>query len=71
MCRQCCIFSIDGEVVPREGDEVTYNRILIPPKNEKFSAVHVEIKHMKPGVTHETWEAPVKRSVSSSSSPSS
>lgn len=49
-------FSIDGEYVPKEGDEVTYKRMLIPPKNQKYMAVHVSITHLKEGETHETWE---------------
>lgn len=48
--------SVDGEFVPREGDDVTFKKCLLPPKNEKFSAVHVKITHMAEG-THEKWEA--------------
>ena len=32
-------FSVDGEFVPKEGDEVTYKKFLIPPKMEKHQAV--------------------------------
>ena len=42
--------------MPKEGDEVTYKKILIPPKNEKYQAVHVTIVDLAPGVTHERWE---------------
>lgn len=40
----------------KEGDEVTYKLCPIPPKMEKFSAVHVRIKHAKEGVQHERWD---------------
>ena len=58
--------SIDGEIVPKMGDRVKYKRLLIPPKNEKFSAVHVQIVQMNPAIPHETWEEPPRRSVSDS-----
>lgn len=51
-------YSIDGEYVPKEGDEVTYKTVLIPPRNEKIQAVHVKITHLKPGVSHEKWDSP-------------
>ena len=63
---RCFVFSIDGEIVPKTGDEVRYKRLLIPPKNEKFSAVHVEIVHMNPKIHHETWEDSPRRTVSDS-----
>ncbi|RUS72344.1 hypothetical protein EGW08_019902 [Elysia chlorotica] len=53
------ISDIEGEWVPREGDEVTYKQVFIPPKNEKRQAVHVVITHLKPGVHHERWDSPV------------
>lgn len=50
-------FSIEGEYVPKPGDEVTYKVILIPPKMEKRQAVHVKITHLAPGVSHEKWDS--------------
>ena len=49
------VASIEGDIVPKEGDEVTYKRCLMPPKNEKFAAVHVHIAHQAP-VAHEKWD---------------
>lgn len=54
--RYMCNCSIEGEFVPVEGDDVTFKRCLLPPKNDKFSAVHVKITHMAEG-THEKWES--------------
>ncbi|XP_048762226.1 calcium-regulated heat-stable protein 1-like isoform X2 [Ostrea edulis] len=51
------ISDIEGEYVPKPGDEVTYRIILIPPKNEKKQAVHVKITHLAPGVSHEKWDS--------------
>lgn len=51
------ISDIDGEFVPRQGDEVSYKLCPIPPKNERFQAVHVEIVHLAEG-THERWDNP-------------
>ncbi|KAK7112076.1 calcium-regulated heat-stable protein 1-like [Littorina saxatilis] len=53
------ISDIDGEFVPKEGDEVSFRTILIPPRMEKKQAAHVVITHLKPGVTHERWDSPV------------
>lgn len=50
-------YSIEGEYVPKAGDEVTYKVILIPPKMEKRQAVHVKITHLAPGVSHEKWDS--------------
>jgi len=50
------IFSIEGDWVPKEGDEVTYKRSLVPPKNEKYAAVHVQIIHQVAGIQHEKWD---------------
>jgi len=47
--------SIEGDIVPKEGDEVTYKQCLMPPKNEKYAAVHVHIAHQAP-VAHEKWD---------------
>ena len=54
--------SIEGDLVPKAGDEVKYKRTPIPPKNEKFCAVHVHIVHPAEGVKHETWEEAVQHS---------
>lgn len=51
------ISDIEGEYVPREGDEVKYRLCPIPPKFEKDQAVHVEIINFTPGV-HQRWNAP-------------
>lgn len=51
------ISDIEGEYVPKPGDEVTYKVILIPPKMEKRQAVHVKITHLAPGVSHEKWDS--------------
>ncbi|KAK3091199.1 hypothetical protein FSP39_017900 [Pinctada imbricata] len=53
------ISDVDGEYVPKPGDEVSYKKFLIPPKMEKYQAVHVVITHLNPGVSHETWNSPV------------
>lgn len=52
------VFSIEGEYVPISGDEVTYQRCLVPPKNEKYQAVHVKITHLKEGKIHQRWDSP-------------
>ena len=55
------ISSIDGDYVPKEGDVVSYKTHLIPPKNEKMQAVHVEIVQPAEGVKHETWDSDALR----------
>lgn len=56
-----CIFvhisDIEGEFVPKEGDDVTFKLCPLPFNPHKKQAVHVHIKHLAPGVTHETWNA--------------
>lgn len=37
------LISIDGEYVPRVGDEVSFRKLPLPPKMEKFQAVHVQV----------------------------
>ncbi|CAH1794776.1 unnamed protein product [Owenia fusiformis] len=54
----CHISDIDGDYVPKAGDEVCYKRCPIPPKNERFSAVHVIISNPNPHETHERWDTP-------------
>ncbi|KAL5018329.1 hypothetical protein ScPMuIL_004051 [Solemya velum] len=53
------ISDIDGEFVPKEGDDVTYKQCLIPPKSEKYQAVHVRITNLAPGTIHEMWDSPM------------
>ncbi|EFX86455.1 hypothetical protein DAPPUDRAFT_236661 [Daphnia pulex] len=48
------LFSIDGEYVPRIGDEVSFRKLLVPPKLEKYQAVHVQITNFTPEV-HQRW----------------
>ncbi|KAL8576702.1 hypothetical protein ACOMHN_025175 [Nucella lapillus] len=55
------ISDIDGEYVPKQGDEVSYRTILIPPKMEKKQACHVVITHLKAGISHERWDSPVPK----------
>lgn len=50
--------SIEGEFVPRVGDEVSYRLCPIPPKEEKFQATHVRIINFTPDV-HIKWDAPL------------
>ncbi|KAF6025005.1 hypothetical protein EB796_016686 [Bugula neritina] len=45
-------YSVEGEFIPIKGDEVTFQKILIPPKNESYQAVHVKITHLKEGEIH-------------------
>lgn len=52
------VSDIDGEYVPRIGDEVSFRLLPIPPKMEKFQAVHVEITNFTPEV-HQRWENPL------------
>lgn len=52
------ISDIDGEYVPKVGDEVSFRLIPIPPKCEKFQAVHVQITNFTPEV-HLRWETPL------------
>ena len=49
------LYSIEGEYVPMEGDEVSYKVCSIPPKYQKIQAVDVTITHLNPGSKHETW----------------
>uniref|UniRef100_A0A1B6DF76 CSD domain-containing protein n=1 Tax=Clastoptera arizonana TaxID=38151 RepID=A0A1B6DF76_9HEMI len=52
------ISDIEGEYVPRPGDEVKYRLCPIPPKFEKTQAVHVEIINFTPEV-HVKWDSPM------------
>ncbi|KAF7233956.1 hypothetical protein EG68_12230 [Paragonimus skrjabini miyazakii] len=51
------VYDIEGEIVPNHGDTVQYRKMLVPPKNEKQQAVHVEIVNFAPG-RHKTWQDP-------------
>lgn len=50
------ISDIEGDIVPVEGDEVSFKRCPVPPKFEKFCAVHVTLTRLKEGVQHERWD---------------
>lgn len=50
-------YSIEGEYVPLPGDEVIYRLCPIPPKFEKYQAVHVRIVHLTPE-KHLKWDEP-------------
>ncbi|KAL1502366.1 hypothetical protein ABEB36_007515 [Hypothenemus hampei] len=49
------ISDIEDEFVPLPGDRVKYQLCPIPPKFEKYQAVHVHIVNLKPEV-HKKWE---------------
>ncbi len=51
------ISDIEGEFVPRRGDRVSFRACPIPPRFEKFQAVHVHIINFTPEV-HHRWEMP-------------
>ena len=53
-------FSFDDDYVPKKGDLVSFKRMLMPPKNEKFMAVHIKLLHLVEGVKHESWEEAVE-----------
>jgi len=52
------VSDIDGEYVPKVGDEVSFRIIPVPPKCEKFQAVHVQITNFTPEV-HLRWGTPL------------
>ncbi|XP_047003070.1 cold shock domain-containing protein CG9705 [Schistocerca americana] len=52
------ISDVEGEFVPLPGDEVQYRLCPIPPKFEKFQAVHVHIVNLTPEV-HVRWDCNV------------
>ncbi|KAJ8922109.1 hypothetical protein NQ315_004041 [Exocentrus adspersus] len=49
------VSDIEDEFVPLPGDRVKYQLCPIPPKFEKFQAVHVHIVDLKPGI-HKRWQ---------------
>ncbi|XP_022917425.1 cold shock domain-containing protein CG9705 [Onthophagus taurus] len=50
------ISDVEGEYVPLPKDSVKYRLCPIPPKYEKFQAVHVRIINLKPEL-HQKWES--------------
>jgi hypothetical protein len=55
-----CSFSVDDDYVPKKGDIVSFKKMLMPPKNEKVMAVHIQLLHLAEGVKHESWEEAVE-----------
>lgn len=51
------ISDIEGDFVPKKGDRVSYRRCPLPPKFDKFQAVHVHILKCSP-LSHRKWESP-------------
>lgn len=51
------ISDIEGEYVPRKGDRVTYRLCPIPPRFDRYQAVHIHIVNFTPE-THQRWEVP-------------
>ncbi|KAB0791996.1 hypothetical protein PPYR_13957 [Photinus pyralis] len=49
------VSDVEGEYVPLPGDVVKYRLCPIPPKMEKYQAVHVHITNLTPEV-HKKWE---------------
>ena len=45
--------------MPRQGDEVTFKVCPIPPKLEKYQAIHVKIVNFTPEV-HVRWDSPLR-----------
>jgi len=54
------VSDIEDDYVPKKGDIVTFKKMLMPPKNEKFMAVHIKLLHLAEGVKHESWEEAVE-----------
>ncbi|GLV45064.1 uncharacterized protein CBL_14363 [Carabus blaptoides fortunei] len=52
------ISDIEGEYIPLPGDKVKYRLCPIPPKFEKYQAVHVHIVNLTPEV-HQKWDTPL------------
>ena len=49
------ISDVEGEYIPLPGDMVKYRLCPIPPKFEKYQAVHVHITNLTPEI-HKKWE---------------
>jgi hypothetical protein len=50
------ISDIDGEYIPRKGDRVRFRMCPMPPKFDKFQAVHIAIVDFTPEVHHRWCE---------------
>ena len=50
------ITDIDGEFVPRKGDRVKFRMCPMPPRFDRFQAVHAVIKDFTPEVHHKWSE---------------
>jgi hypothetical protein len=46
-CSIPSVISIDGEYVPRIGDEVSFRKLLVPPKLEKYQVYTLYVKTNK------------------------
>ncbi|CAF0738419.1 unnamed protein product [Didymodactylos carnosus] len=57
------VSDIEDDYVPKAGDVVSYKKILMPPKNEKYQAIHVRFLQLSDGVKHESWEEAVQEDV--------
>ncbi len=44
------ISDIEGEYIPRKGDKVKFRLCPMPPKFDKFQAVHIQIVDFTPEV---------------------
>lgn len=53
----CHISDIDSDYVPKAGDQVVFKKCLIPPKMDKFSAVHVRLFPLSGESEHEKWDS--------------
>lgn len=51
------ISDVEGAFVPRKGDKVSYRLCPIPPRFDKFQAVHVHILNLT-NEEHHRWETP-------------
>eukprot|EP00094_Tigriopus_californicus_P011678 TCALIF_11283-PA protein Name:"Similar to CG9705 Cold shock domain-containing protein CG9705 (Drosophila melanogaster)" AED:0.17 eAED:0.17 QI:0/0/0/0.66/1/1/3/0/200 len=50
------ISDIEGELIPRKGDTVKFRMCPMPPKFDKFQAVHIEIVDFVPEIHHKWSE---------------
>ena len=50
------ITDIEGEYIPRKGDKVRFRLCPMPPKFDKFQAVHIQIIDFVPEVHHKWTE---------------
>ncbi|XP_064630939.1 cold shock domain-containing protein CG9705-like [Lineus longissimus] len=51
------VSDIDGDFIPEAGDLIEYKKCLIPPKNDKYQAVHLRILSSS---AHQRWDSPSK-----------